>query len=108
MHSTGTSRSAQIDLRKLVYNRRLAAPARKGITRSVMLLFLLVEVNLVALWGLVTVVFVRTMLPGMVGGNDGVANNVKSKTVATILIMGQIGSTHAFNAGRKSRARHQR
>ena len=33
-----------------------------------MLLFLLVDVNLVVLWGLVTVVFVRTMLPRMLGG----------------------------------------
>ena len=56
-----------------------------------MLLFLLVEMNLGALWGLVTVVFVRMRCcRGWFEANDGVANNVKTKPLARILFMGQM------------------
>ena len=45
-----------------------AASDRKVLRGGVMLLFLLVDMNLVALWGLVVVVLVRTMLAAMLGG----------------------------------------
>src|ERR1700683_1956716 len=73
-----------------------------------MLLFLLVDMNLVVLWGFVTVVFVRTMLPGMLGGKRRSGEHREKQNRRKDSLHGADRSTHAFHAGRKSSARHQK
>ena len=77
-----------------------------------MLLFLLVDMNFVALWGFfggfVTVVLVRTTLPGMFGSKRRSGEQREKQNRRKNSLHKSDRSTRALNAGRKSRNRHQK
>jgi hypothetical protein len=77
-----------------------ATSGRKVLRGAVMLLFLLVDVNLVVLWGLVTVVDVRTMLPGMIRGKRRSGKQREKQNRRKDSLHGADSSTHAFDVGR--------
>jgi hypothetical protein len=61
-----------------------------------MLLFLFVDMNLVALWGLVAVLFVRTMLPGILRGKRRSGKKRENQNRRKDSFHGVDGSTNSF------------
>jgi len=81
--------------------------AEKVSLEGTMLLFLLVDMNLVVLSDLETGAVVRAMLPGMFGCKRRSGEQREKQNRRKNSLHGVDGSTHAFGAGRKSSARHQ-